>query len=186
MANVPHGAPSRVFCQAAVLPADLRATMKNRLTVPHCLPDAHGDAVLVGRVFVAALEGPVLVRVQAGGIHDLSAVAATSSQLLALDDPAAAIRSAGPLPRLAATADVLANSAHDARDPSLPWFLAPCDLQALKACGVTFVASTLRARHRGTGARRPGEGRSGAPRNRRRDRRQPGAASDPARPRRPR
>jgi len=143
MANVPHGAPSRVFCQAAVLAADVRAKMRDRLTVPHCLPEVHQDAMLVGRVFVAALEGPVLVRVQGDGIHDLSAIAATSSQLLALDDPAAAIRGAGPLPRLASTADVLANSAHDIRDPSLPWFLAPCDLQALKASGVTFVASTL-------------------------------------------
>ena len=117
--------------------------MKDRLTVSHCLPDDHERAVLVGRVFMAALEGPVLVRVQADGIYDLSAVAATSSQLLNRDNPAAAIRAAGPLPRLASTEDVLANSAHDARDPAQPWLLAPCDLQALKASGVTFVASTL-------------------------------------------
>jgi fumarylacetoacetate (FAA) hydrolase family protein len=117
--------------------------MKNRLTVPLCLPAEHDRALLVGRVFVAALEGPVLVRVQADGIYDLSAVAATSSQLLGKADPVAAIRAAGTLPRIAATADVLANSAFDARNPALPWFLAPCDLQALKASGVTFVASTL-------------------------------------------
>jgi fumarylacetoacetate (FAA) hydrolase family protein len=117
--------------------------MKTRLTVPFCLPVDHDRALLVGRVFVAALEGPVLVRVQADGIYDLSAVGATSSQLLGMADPVAAIRSAGTLPRIAATADVLANSAHDAHNPALPWFLAPCDLQALKASGVTFVASTL-------------------------------------------
>jgi len=117
--------------------------MKTRLAVPLCLPADHDRALLVGRVFVAALEGPVLVRVQADGIYDLSAVAATSSQLLGMADPVAAIRSAGTLPRIAATADVLANSAFDSRDPALPWFLAPCDLQALKASGVTFVASTL-------------------------------------------
>jgi fumarylacetoacetate (FAA) hydrolase family protein len=63
--------------------------------------------------------------------------------LLNRDNPVAAIRAAGTLPRLASTADVLANSAHDARDPSQPCLLAPCDLQALKASGVTFVASTL-------------------------------------------
>ena len=117
--------------------------MKTRLTVPLCLPEDHERAVLVGRVFMAPLEGPVLVRVQADGIYDLSAVAATSSQVLNRDNPVTAIRSAGTLPRLASTADVLANSAADARDPALPWFLAPCDLQALKASGVTFVASTL-------------------------------------------
>jgi len=117
--------------------------MKARLTVPLCLPDDHERAVLVGRVFLAPLEGPVLVRVQADGVYDLSAVAATSSQLLNRDDPVGAIRAAGKLPRLASTADVLANSAHDVRAPALPWLLAPCDLQALKASGVTFVASTL-------------------------------------------
>jgi len=117
--------------------------MKTRLAVPLCLPVDHDSSLLVGRVFVAALEGPVLVRVQADGIYDLSAVAATSSQLLGMADPVAAIRSVGTQPRIAATADVLANSAFDARDPALPWFLAPCDLQALKASGVTFVASTL-------------------------------------------
>jgi fumarylacetoacetate (FAA) hydrolase family protein len=117
--------------------------MKDRLGIPLCLPADHDRALLVGRVYVAALEGPVLVRVQADGVYDLSAVAATSSQLLGMDDPVAAIRSAGTLPRMAATADVLANSAHDAHKPALPWFLAPCDLQALKASGVTFVASTL-------------------------------------------
>ena len=114
-----------------------------KLDVASCLPQEPDRAMLVGRVFVAALEGPVLVRVQADGIFDLSAVAATASQLFNRDDPVAAIRAAGMLPRLASTADVLANSAADRRNPALPWFLAPCDLQALKASGVTFVASTL-------------------------------------------
>ncbi len=117
--------------------------MKKRLSVSQCLPQDHERAMLVGRVFVAALEGPVLVRVQADGVYDLSAVAATASQLFGRDNPVAAIRAAGQLPRLASTDDVLANSAEDKRNPALPWFLAPCDLQSLKASGVTFVASTL-------------------------------------------
>jgi len=117
--------------------------MKERLSVASCLPDDHERAMLIGRVFMATLEGPVLVRVQADGVYDLSAVAATASQLLNRDNPVAAIRAAGELPRIASTVDVLANSAADARNPALPWLLAPCDLQALKASGVTFVASTL-------------------------------------------
>ena len=118
-------------------------TMKLSLDAVSCLPVDHARAVLVGRVYMAAFEGPVLVRVQADGVYDLSAVAATASQLVNLDNPVAAIRAAGALPRLATLEEVLANSAHDARDPKWPWFLAPCDLQALKASGVTFVASTL-------------------------------------------
>ena len=38
---------------------------------------------------------------------------------------------------------MLANSAHDRRAGALPWLLAPCDLQAIKAAGVTFVSSML-------------------------------------------
>jgi fumarylacetoacetate (FAA) hydrolase family protein len=37
----------------------------------------------------------------------------------------------------------LANACPDERDESSPWLLAPCDLQAIKAAGVTFVASML-------------------------------------------
>jgi fumarylacetoacetate (FAA) hydrolase family protein len=117
--------------------------IRDRLNVANCLPQDFERAMLIGRVYVAALEGPVLVRVQADGVYDLSSIAATASELLNRDNPAAAIRAAGTLPRLASTADVLSNSAHDAHDVAEPWFLAPCDLQALKASGVTFVASTL-------------------------------------------
>ena len=31
----------------------------------------------------------------------------------------------------------------DRRDPGRPYFLAPCDLQAIKASGVTFATSLL-------------------------------------------
>jgi fumarylacetoacetate (FAA) hydrolase family protein len=44
---------------------------------------------------------------------------------------------------LAETSAVLANSDEPSRNPALPWFMAPCDLQAIKASGVTFVASML-------------------------------------------
>ena len=44
---------------------------------------------------------------------------------------------------IAETAAVLVNSAQERRDPAQSWFLAPCDLQAIKAAGVTFVASML-------------------------------------------
>jgi fumarylacetoacetate (FAA) hydrolase family protein len=117
--------------------------MKPLLDPQTTLPDDHGRALLVGRVWVEAAGGPVLVRVQADGVHDLSAIAPTAFQLLEHADPAAAVRAAGRLPRLGSFAEILANSAHDARDPALPWLLAPCDLQSLKAAGVTFVASTL-------------------------------------------
>ena len=116
-------------------------TLNSHLQISRALPTDAQDAVLVARAWLQG-QGAVLVQVRPDGVYDLSRVAATSSQLLELPDPAAAIRAAAP-PRIADAAAVLANSAHDALDPSLPWLLAPCDLQAVKAAGVTFVASML-------------------------------------------
>jgi len=117
--------------------------MKERLTTASVLPADHAKATLVGRMHVPALEGPVLVRVTAEGMFDLSVVAPTMRDLLELEDPAAAVQAARSAPRIADTAEVLANSAEASRNPALPWLLAPCDLQAVKAAGVTFVASML-------------------------------------------
>src|SRR5438132_8205565 len=74
------------------------------------LPGDHHGAILVGRVWVPAEDGPTLVAVHGDGLHDLSGVATTCSQLLELEDPAAAVRRAGSLPRIGAVQDVLANS----------------------------------------------------------------------------
>ncbi|MGH8832677.1 MAG: fumarylacetoacetate hydrolase, partial [Polaromonas sp.] len=117
--------------------------MKNFLNLSSTLPVDAPDALLIGRVWVEG-SGPVLALVTASDVFDLSSVAPTASQLLELPNAAQVVRAAAPsLPRLADTAEVLANSAADARNPELPWLLAPCDLQALKAAGVTFVASML-------------------------------------------
>ena len=117
--------------------------MKTFLVPVATLPVDASRALLLARVWVEG-SGPVLALVSADGVFDLSRVAATCSQLLELPDPAAAVRAASDsLPRLSDTATVLANTDVDTRDPGVPWLLAPCDLQAIKAAGVTFVASML-------------------------------------------
>lgn len=115
--------------------------MKNHLHTATALPVDAEDALLIGRVQVAGI-GPVLVQVTPEDIYDLSPLAPTCSELLELPDLARLVR-ATPCKRIASTQEVLANSAFDERDPSRPWFLAPCDLQAIKASGVTFVSSML-------------------------------------------
>jgi fumarylacetoacetate (FAA) hydrolase family protein len=117
--------------------------MKNLLSSSATLPTDSAKALLIGRLWLPDT-GPVLVLVSPRGVLDLSSVAATASQLLELPDAAKRVRAAEPKLRvLAAIADVLANSAAEGRDPRLPWLLAPCDLQAIKAAGVTFVSSML-------------------------------------------
>src|SRR5882672_8210446 len=117
--------------------------MTNWLASIPCLPDEQSRATLVGRVWRPDVEGPSLVSVQNGELFDLSGMAPTCSQLLELADPVAAIRAARGLPRLGSFRDVLDNSSDESRDTRAPWLLAPCDLQAIKASGVTFVASLL-------------------------------------------
>lgn len=103
---------------------------------------ATGDACLVGRVFLPDAGGPAVVRIADGRASDVTAAFPTVSDLCEADDPAAALRAAkgddlGPLDA------ILANTPPDTRDRSKPHLLAPADLQALKAAGVTFVVSML-------------------------------------------
>jgi fumarylacetoacetate (FAA) hydrolase family protein len=115
--------------------------MLNQLTPENCLPQDAERATLVGRLWIEGT-GPVLVQVRPDGVYDLSAVAPTMSDLLERPDAAAAVRKHTGT-RLGDTAALLKNSAQDERKRALPWFLAPCDLQAIKATGVTFVNSVL-------------------------------------------
>ncbi|MFL6662436.1 MAG: fumarylacetoacetate hydrolase family protein [Rhizobacter sp.] len=115
------------------------------LTPAACLPTDAGRALLIARMWQPDV-GPVLVAVKGDALHDVSALALTCSELLELDDAAPAVRGAladGRAPRIADLAAALANSDETARDPRKPWLLAPCDLQPVKASGVTFVASLL-------------------------------------------
>ncbi|MEP6914567.1 MAG: fumarylacetoacetate hydrolase family protein [Acidobacteriota bacterium] len=117
--------------------------MKTLMRAAACLPEDRDRAELVGRVWLPEAAGPAVVRIQGDDVHDLSSVAATSSQLLNLADPVAAIRAAGALPRIGSVTALLLNSLPDGRHTDAPWFLTPVDLQAIKASGVTFVASLL-------------------------------------------
>jgi fumarylacetoacetate (FAA) hydrolase family protein len=109
------------------------------------LPLDAGRACLVGRAWVPGRPpGPSVVLVEGEEVLDISHSYATTALLLECAHPAAAARAAaGRGLRLGRLADILANSAADRHDPDKPRFLAPCDLQALKACGVTFVSSLL-------------------------------------------
>lgn len=115
--------------------------MKNHISVAACLPADADRATLVGRAWLPAAGGPAVVAVRGGQVVDITRIAPTMADLIAADDPVALARGDGPV--VCSVADLLANADETARDPAKPWPLAPCDLQAVKAAGVTFVASML-------------------------------------------
>ena len=106
------------------------------------LPDDHERAVLVGRVWRTDVGGPSVVAVRGAEVIDISATAPTMRDLCEAPLPAAlAIDTEGePIGLLA---DILANTPRGTRNPRTPWLLAPTDLQAIKAAGVTFAVSML-------------------------------------------
>ena len=106
------------------------------------LPDDGAAGGLVGRVWRPEVGGPSVVAVREDGVFDVSRAFPTVRDLCEADDPAAALRAA-PGERVGALEDILANTPPDGRDPKKPWLLAPLDLQAIKAAGVTFVISML-------------------------------------------
>jgi len=107
-----------------------------------CLPSDLDRAVLVGRVWRGApIDGPSVVVVRGGEAFDITASAPTTSDLFDRDDAAAFARRAPGEP-LGPVQALLAASAAGEPDGS-PRLLAPCDVQAIKACGVTFAVSLL-------------------------------------------
>ncbi len=99
------------------------------------LPEDHQDAILIGRVWSKSEDGPCPVLLKEGVLYDLSSLAPTVSELLEKHDL---------IDRLADTMQFAALGAFDAfLDGSAGQLLAPNDIQAVKAAGVTFADSML-------------------------------------------
>ena len=113
-----------------------------RLLEQSTLPVDASRAALAGRVWRPDVQGPAVVAVRADGVYDVTAAAPTMRDLCELEDPAAGLRAAAG-ERIASLEAILANTPPDTREPGKPWLLAPIDLQAIKAAGVTFVVSLL-------------------------------------------
>jgi len=112
------------------------------LSARECLP-RDGAALLVGRAWVPAEDGPCVIGVRGDDAVDLTRAYPTVSQLLNVAKPGDVRAAMQRAPSLGPIAGVIANSAEGRRDPSRPWLLAPCDLHVVMASGVTYVASLL-------------------------------------------
>ena len=106
-----------------------------RLESAYILPEDASEALLVGRVWSNVAGGPCVVLVRHGEVLDLTAMAPTVSGLFEIEDLAERLSSQRDLPVLGTLDDFLSGEAGR--------LLAPIDLQAVKAAGVTFADSML-------------------------------------------
>ncbi len=117
--------------------------MQAQLQPARALPEDQRTAVLVGRAWLPGEPGgPSVVTVRDGRVFDLTRIVPTMADLINADDP---VRVASD-PRaieVGAVEDLLAASHADRAGPDIAHLLAPTDLSAHKAAGVTFVKSML-------------------------------------------
>lgn len=106
------------------------------------LPDDADSAALAGRIWRPDVNGPAVVAIRGGMVFDITHDVPTMRDLCETPDPAAALRSAHGT-AIGALDAILDNTPPERRDPDRPWLLAPIDLQAIKAAGVTFAISML-------------------------------------------
>ena len=101
------------------------------------------DGTFVGRVKAPTRAYPLVVTLRDDLVVDITARRApTVRDACEIADPADYVRgAAGEV--IGRLADIAANSFEATRRPDAPYFLSPVDLQAVKASGVTFVASLL-------------------------------------------
>jgi fumarylacetoacetate (FAA) hydrolase family protein len=115
---------------------------KMTLTPGSALPDDSGKAALAGRVWRPEFDGPSVVAIRPAGVFDITKSFPTMRDLCEADNPKLAVNTVHG-ERLGDVNEVLANSVASSRNPAKPWFVAPIDLQAVKAAGVTFAVSLL-------------------------------------------
>ncbi|MBX4996253.1 fumarylacetoacetate (FAA) hydrolase family protein [Rhizobium binae] len=109
----------------------------------HSLLDAAASAGLfVGRVWSPEAAGPSIVTLREGMLVDItSRDAPTLSALLEKQDAAGFVRAAKG--KAVGSLEEIAGNSTGAPDTARPYLLAPADLQAVKACGVTFAQSMI-------------------------------------------
>lgn len=107
------------------------------------LPEDGLTGTLVGRAWVPGpVPGPSVIVLRADGVYDLSAHFSTMSDLLEAPDPVTQVRAAAG--RRVGSIDQLMPDVKASMDgPQVLRLLAPCDLQVIKAAGVTFAASLI-------------------------------------------
>ena len=114
-----------------------------KLRPEDCLPEDAERAILVGRAWVPGDHpGPSPVIIRGADVVDISDTFPTMSELLNTESIEKKMDDLNGT-KIGVIDSLLENSAWRSQDKKHPYLLAPVDLQAVKACGVTFAQSML-------------------------------------------
>ena len=114
-----------------------------KLRPEDCLPEDAERAILVGRAWVPGDHpGPSPVIIRGADVVDISDTFPTMSELLNTESIESKMDDLNGT-KIGVVGSLLENSAWHSQDKRHPYLLAPVDLQAVKACGVTFAQSML-------------------------------------------
>ena len=114
-----------------------------KLRPEDCLPEDAERATLVGRAWVPGDHpGPSPVIIRGADVVDISDTFPTVSELLNTERIESKMDDLNGT-KIGVIGSLLENSAWHSQNKKYPYLLAPVDLQAVKACGVTFAQSML-------------------------------------------
>ena len=122
---------------------------KDKIDFDQIIPNLAQQGTWVGRCMVPpflaykGIAGPHVVQVKKGRVYDLSKYFSSTSELINTDNVAKTINQLEGLPVLGELKEILANSVYKQKVEAMPYFIAPNDIQTIKACGVTFIQSLL-------------------------------------------
>src|SRR5258707_10313349 len=102
------------------------------------LPADGFAGALAARVWRLDVSGPSVVAIREEGVFDVSAAFPTMRDLCETPSPAQALRAAEG-PRLGGLSDILAHTPRDSGESNATRLVAPIDLQAINAAGVTVA-----------------------------------------------
>ncbi len=111
------------------------------------LPKDGFTGTLIGRAWIPAaltqsIAGPSPVLITEKGVLELTNIAPTCAELLNNGFSTNGL-DLSKLKNLGSYDTIMANTLAANRDQDIPHFLSPVDIQAIKACGVTFVVSMI-------------------------------------------
>ena len=114
-----------------------------KLRPEDCLPEDAERATLLGRAWVPGDHpGPSPVIIRGADVVDISDTFPTMSELLNTESIESKMDDLNGT-KIGVIDSLLENSVWHSQDKKHPYLLAPVDLQAVKACGVTFAQSML-------------------------------------------